>query len=191
MRSTALLLLTSFPAFVFAQTAALEDWKRIESVLTHPRCINCHTMTDFPRQGDERRRHQFGVVRGPDNKGAPGAQCTTCHQAANQAASGVPGAPGWHLAPLAMAWEAKPGVIMNGPQLCRTLLDPKKNHGMDLAKLEQHLAKDPFILWSWAPGADAAGKARTLPPIGYSEFLEAFTRWAHAGAPCPTQKATP
>jgi hypothetical protein len=29
---------------------------------------------------------------------------------------------------------------MSGPQLCRTLLDPKKNHGMDLAKLEQHLA---------------------------------------------------
>ena len=31
-------------------------------VLTHPRCLNCHTKTDFPRQGDERRRHAQLVV---------------------------------------------------------------------------------------------------------------------------------
>jgi hypothetical protein len=185
VKAFAFLLSVSFPSILLAQATALEDWKRIESVLTHPRCINCHTMTDFPRQGDERRRHQFRVVRGPDNKGAPGAPCTSCHQAENQPASGVPGAPGWHLAPLSMAWEAKPGVIMSGPQLCRTLLDPKKNHGMDLAKLQMHVAEDPFIRWSWQPGTDSSGKARTVPPIGHKEFVEVFARWARAGAPCP------
>jgi hypothetical protein len=182
------LLLLGLPAIALAESSgraeALLQWKRIESVLIHPRCINCHTITDYPRQADDRHRHQFRVVRGPDNKGIPGAQCATCHQAQNQA-SGVPGAPGWHLAPLSMAWESSPGVIMGGAQLCRTILDRKKNHGMDLVKLEQHFAKDPFIQWAWTPGSDATGEARTVPPITHAELLDAFVLWSRAGAPCP------
>ena len=34
----------------------LAAWAQVYSVLTHPRCINCHTATDYPQQGDERRR---------------------------------------------------------------------------------------------------------------------------------------
>jgi hypothetical protein len=84
-----------------------------------------------------------------------------------------------------MAWESSPGVTMGGAQLCRTILDRKKNHGMDLAKLEQHFAKDPFVHWAWTPGSDAAEKPRTLPPIGHGELLHAFMLWSRAGAPCP------
>src|SRR5262245_5444573 len=67
-----------------------DPWRVIESVLTHPRCINCHTVTDYPRQGDDRHVHQFRVVRGPDDRGAAGASCAACHQEDNQASSGVP-----------------------------------------------------------------------------------------------------
>jgi hypothetical protein len=181
-------VLLSLSTVASAETASraegLAQWKRIEAVLKHPRCINCHTITDYPRQGDDRVRHRFRILRGPDNKGAPGASCSACHQAQNQA-NGVPGAAGWHLAPLSMAWESRPGVIMSGAQLCRTVLDRQKNHGMDVAKLERHFADDPFIQWAWSPGADIAGTPRAVPPITHAELMDAFHRWAGAGTPCP------
>src|SRR5579862_5132139 len=90
-------------------------------VFQSARCMNCHPRAAFPTQGDDRHRHLMNVARGPDDHGAPGLHCGTCHQAENQTASGVPGAPDWHLAPLRMAWEGlSPGEI------CRALLDPKR-----------------------------------------------------------------
>src|SRR5262245_58593159 len=105
------------PAIVLAQSrdpGGLEAWRVIESVLVHPRCINCHTTSEFPRQGDDRHPHQFRVVRGPDDRGAPAAPCASCHQEDNQTSSGVPGAPNWRLAPLKMSFERAPGVAMQG-----------------------------------------------------------------------------
>src|SRR5438046_1237173 len=93
---------------------------RIATVLTHPRCLNCHTSIDRPKQGNDRHRHQMNVQRGSDNQGAVGMRCATCHQGANDGASGVPGAPNWHLAPLSMSWENKGSAA-----LCRALLDRK------------------------------------------------------------------
>ena len=75
----------------------------LSAVLTHPRCLNCHTSVYHPRQGDDQHRHEFNVRRGPDDRGAAAMRCQTCHQGTNQDASGVPGAPGWRLAPLRMA----------------------------------------------------------------------------------------
>src|SRR5262249_33208000 len=122
MRSTAWLFSLFLPAIGFTQTTALEDWKSIQSVLTHPRCLNCHTSVDHPKQGDDRHRHQQHVVRGVDGHGAPAMRCATCHRGTNDAPSGVPGAPNWHLAPLSMSWENK-----EGNELCRALLDRKLN----------------------------------------------------------------
>jgi len=82
--------------------AGLAAWQQVYSVLTFPRCINCHTATNYPEQGDDRHRHWFNVVRGPEGKGVPGLNCVTCHQSANADTTGVPGAPNWHLAPLSM-----------------------------------------------------------------------------------------
>ena len=96
------------------------DFEPVARVLTHPRCMNCHTLTDYPRQGDDRHRHSMNVRRGPDNHGLPGMVCTTCHNRANNGASGVPGADeDWHLAPLSMGWEG-----LSRRQLCETLKDP-------------------------------------------------------------------
>src|SRR5215472_3559746 len=85
------------PSFA-AESDSAVMFPRIASVLQHPRCLNCHTMTDFPRQGDDRHPHLFGVSRGPDDRGLPMGRCTSCHCSANNDATGVPGR--GHLAPL-------------------------------------------------------------------------------------------
>ena len=69
----------------------LAAWQQVYSVLTTPRCINCHTATNYPEQGDDRHRHSFNVVRGPGGKGVPGLNCATCHQSANVIALVSPG----------------------------------------------------------------------------------------------------
>src|SRR5690349_17944399 len=59
------------------QETGLAAWQQVYSVLTHPRCINCHTATNYPQQGDDRHRHFANVVRGPSGKGVPALQCVT------------------------------------------------------------------------------------------------------------------
>src|SRR5678816_3801063 len=83
-------------------TAGLAAWDQVYSVLISPRCINCHTATNYPQQGDDRHRHFANVVRGPEGKGVPGLNCISCHQESNADSTGVPGGPNWHLAPLSM-----------------------------------------------------------------------------------------
>jgi len=46
-------------------------WQQVYSVLTSPRCINCHTATNYPQQGDDRQPHFAHVVRGSRGKGVP------------------------------------------------------------------------------------------------------------------------
>ena len=54
----------------------LAAWERVYSVLISPRCINCHTATNYPQQGDDRRRHFANVVRGgEDGRGVPALTC--------------------------------------------------------------------------------------------------------------------
>lgn len=140
--------------------------------------MNCHTSTGFPRQGDDRHRHTMNVSRGADGHGAAGLRCGTCHQSANQAASGVPGAPDWHLAPLSMAWEG-----LTPAQLCRVLFDPGKG-GLKPAGLAAHL-ETSFVRWAWSPGTDAHGRPRSTPPISHRAFVALARRWVATGAVCP------
>jgi len=37
-------------------------------VLRHPRCMNCHSQGDFPRQGDDGHPHTMNVRRGPGGR---------------------------------------------------------------------------------------------------------------------------
>ena len=100
-----------------ARSAAL--FTEVGKVLTHPRCVNCHPAGDRPRQGDVRRLHQPPVARGDDGFGLPAMRCPICHQAANFEPAGVPGNPGWHLAPHEMGWESKTLA-----QICEQIKDP-------------------------------------------------------------------
>ena len=84
----------------------LAAWEQVYSVLISPRCINCHTATNYPQQGDDRHRHFANVIRGGhEGKGVPGLNCVSCHQEVNADSTGVPGGPNWHLAPLSMKWQ--------------------------------------------------------------------------------------
>jgi hypothetical protein len=139
-----------------ADRVALSQQAFVElvAVLKHPRCLNCHTSVDHPRQGDDQHRHLFNVKRGPDDRGAAALRCRTCHQSDNQDASGVPGAPGWRLAPLRMTWDG-----LSSGELCKALLDPARG-GMTPDKLIAHLDSERLVAWAWQPGRDPRGTLR-------------------------------
>ncbi len=164
---------------VAQERAGADAFRRMATVLQHPRCMNCHTREDFPRQGDDRHRHTMNVARGPADHGAPGLHCATCHRAANQAASGVPGAPDWHLAPLRMAWEG-----LSVGDLCRALTDPARG-GMRPDQFAAHV-RTGLVRWAWSPGVDRSGRARSEPPLAYEQFMALTQEWVSTGAACPS-----
>src|SRR5882762_7461564 len=147
-------------------------------VLKHPRCLNCHSTGDFPRQGDDGRIHIQNVKRGPDGKGKFGQKCFACHQEQNVAGLNMPpGAPNWHLPPanMPMIWEGRtPG------QICRQIKDPKQNNGKTVDQIIEHVTADKLVLWGWNPG-----EGRSLPPLSHDEFARYFQDWARYGAACP------
>ncbi|MGH8032951.1 MAG: hypothetical protein ACREO8_11465, partial [Luteimonas sp.] len=85
------------------RSAAL--FREAGKVLQHPRCVNCHPVTDRPLQSDQGLAHEPAVRRGADGFGVPGLRCQACHQASNYDVAGIPGHPQWHLAPASMAWQ--------------------------------------------------------------------------------------
>jgi mono/diheme cytochrome c family protein len=168
-----------------ARAEGLAAWDQIYSVLTHPRCINCHTATNYPQQGDDRHRHFANVVRGAEGKGVAALQCVSCHQDANADSTGVPGARGWHLAPLSMKWQDGNDRILSSAQVCRAVTDRSKNHGLDGPKLLEHHAEEPLVRWAFQPGRGIDGRPRTLPPLTQDAFVAATRLWVDAGTPCP------
>jgi alcohol dehydrogenase (cytochrome c) len=96
-----------------------KEWRAVYSVLTSPRCMNCHPVVspklplflglfpqDYPRQGDDRHPHYYSVVRGETISaetaektgghvdvgiGAPFERCTMCHGSRNDDTTGIPG----------------------------------------------------------------------------------------------------
>jgi hypothetical protein len=154
----------------------------VARVLRHPRCLNCHTVTEFPRVGDERRRHAMNVLRGPHDHGVSAMRCSTCHQSENQPLVGVPGAPHWALAPLSMGWEG-----LDDHDLAMALVDRRKNGDRSLEALVQHMRDDPLVGWAWDPGP-----GREPPPLSRDEFVRAFQDWIDGGAvPPPPGTTTP
>jgi hypothetical protein len=149
--------------------------------------INCHTITDYPRQSDIRYPHIYGIARGADDHGAPVGRCWMCHGSENNMATGVPGRSDWHIAPLTMAWESAPGIAMTGPELCAMLKDRLRNGNRSLAELLTHVETEHLVLWAWDPGARWNGEARQRPPLSHEQFVNSFKAWVDAGASCPSQ----
>jgi hypothetical protein len=147
-----------------ARSAAL--FTEAGKVLTHPRCVNCHPAGDRPRQGDVRRLHQPPVERGEDGFGLPAMRCQICHQAANFERAGVPGNPGWRLAPREMGWEGK-----TLGEICAQVKDPPATAA---ARWMTSCITWARIRWSAGPGlreetasprpAHRSGPARCLTP---------------------------
>jgi hypothetical protein len=157
--------------------AAAGAFEFLSKVLHHPRCMNCHSSGDFPRQGDDGHQHTMNVRRGVDGHGVAGVKCSSCHQDHNLTGTHVPpGAPGWHLPSVAMPmiWEG-----LTDRQLCEMFKDPKQNGGRNVDQIVEHMST-PLVLWGWHPG-----EGRTPIPIAESEFLAKVKEWASKGAACP------
>lgn len=146
-------------------------------VLLHPRCANCHPDGDSPTQRFAMERHDPPVTRGKLDQGVVGMQCTTCHQDHNQELTRIPGAPGWHLAPIQMAWQGK-----SLAQICAQIKDPARNGDKTLGQIVEHAAKDPLVGWGWAPGAD-----REPAPGTQEAFGALVDAWVRSGAECPKE----
>ncbi|ETW11943.1 hypothetical protein ATO8_14792 [Roseivivax marinus] len=155
-------------------------FEEVLKVVEHPRCLNCHPKGDTPLQGDDMQPHQPPVVRGANNFGAPGMQCTTCHGAENVAFTtgegSIPGHEPWHLAPKSMAW-----VGLSGAEICAQLKDPERNGDRDLAAIHEHMAEDGLVGWGWHPG-----EGREPAPGSQEVFGELVKAWIDTGAACPT-----
>lgn len=164
----------------------LAAWEQVYSVLISPRCINCHTATNYPQQGDDRRRHFANVVRGgPEGKGVPALNCASCHQEVNADSTGVPGGHNWHLAPLSMRWQDMNDRPLSSAAVCRAVTDRSKNADLDGPGLLKHHQEEALVLWAWNPGRRTDGTMRTLPPLTHAQFVTATRTWVDAGTPCP------
>jgi len=147
-------------------------------VLRSPRCMNCHSPGDFPRQGDDGHPHTMNVRRGPTGFGVTSEKCNTCHQDHNLAGEHLPpGAPGWRLPPagMPMIWQG-----LTDTQICESIKDPKQNRNRNLNQLVEHLTEDKLVMWGWNPG-----EGRTPVPMAHDEFVAKVKQWQAAGAPCP------
>jgi hypothetical protein len=163
----------------------LAAWQQVYSVLISPRCINCHTASNYPTQGDDRGRHFANVVRGPGGTGVAGFRCVTCHQKENADSTGVPGGKNWHLAPLSMKWQDLKDQPLASAEVCHAVIDRARNGGLNGAGLLKHHMEEPLVLWAWSPGRRVDGSKRTVPPLTHDEFVAATRQWVDAGMPCP------
>lgn len=172
--SEALKQASAFAAIEPAELRAAAIFKEVAKVFAHARCANCHPASDRPMQTDGSRPHLPLVARGADGFGAAGLKCQSCHMEANSA-TGVPGAPHWHLAPQSMPLLGK-----TAGELCRQIKDPAQNGDRSVPVIIMHVAFDPLIKWSWEPGG-----TRDPAPGTHQDFVSLMNAWAQAGAACP------
>lgn len=169
----------SFDAIADPQERSRALFVEAGRVIQSPRCVNCHPSGDRPLQGQgvQRRLHIPNVTRGPDGKGVPALRCSSCHQAQNNVASGVPGHAMWHIAPREMAWQD-----LSLAEICVQLKDPKRNGNRTLAQIHEHMAHDTLVGWAWMPGAQ-----REPAPGTQAQFGALVDAWIKTGAFCPAK----
>lgn len=165
----------SFAVIADPHARSVALFGEIGKVLMSPRCMNCHSAGDRPRQGDSQRPHQPPVFRGADGMGLPALRCPVCHQKANFDAARMPGHDPWAMAPSEMVWESKTLA-----EICVQMKDPARNGGRSLADLVHHIGDDDLVGWAWAPGV-----GRTPAPGTQKEAKALVEAWVKSGAACP------
>jgi hypothetical protein len=149
----------ALPPGSVSRAEGLEAWKRIEAVVTHPRCANCHVDAKAipiwtPAGETKPRVHGMNIHGGESRIGAEAIRCSTCHMTSTQANDPAPAPPragiDWQLAPVAFIWFGK-----SRAEICAQLKDPKRNGGRDAVGLLVHLRHDAslsgFIPLGWEP----------------------------------------
>src|SRR5258708_7020345 len=126
----------------------IRAFRDVASVLTSPRCLNCHVPGDGPLQGDGNRVHNMKVARGAEGEGgSPVMHCSNCHQEENVATPhGPPGASGWRMpgAATRMAWQD-----LTTAQLCKSVKEPATNGKRSMTELIEHVSSDKIVNWGW------------------------------------------
>lgn len=178
----------ALPPGSVSRAEGLKAWKRIEAVVTHPRCANCHVDAKAipvwsPSGEGKDRVHGMNIHAGMSRIGAEGLRCSTCHMTSTQPNDLAP-APlragiDWQLAPVDFIWYGK-----SGAEICAQLKNPKRNGGRDAVALLAHLRHDEllsgFIPRAWQPGA-----GRATPPGTFEQHVKDMAMWGAAGQPCP------
>jgi len=149
-------------------------------VITNPRCMNCHPATRQPTQGDDLHAHVPLMYGGTNDRGAPGLPCVSCHGTVNtptlaSSIASVPGNSLWRLAPASMAWQGR-----SLREICLQLKDGARNGGRSLAKIREHMERDPLVGWAWHPG-----EGRAPAPGTQAQFGALIQAWISTGAQCP------
>ena len=171
-----------------SEADGLAAWERVNAVITHPRCANCHVGADnipiWTIAGEAKdRAHGMNVNAGLSRIGAETIPCSTCHMTST-APNPDPHAPPhvgipWQLAPVAFEWFGKTSA-----ENCAQLKDPDRNGGRDAEGLVEHLIHDAdldgFVPWGWNPGGN-----REPAPGTFEQHLEDVAMWGAAGQPCP------
>lgn len=178
----------ALPAGSVSRVAGLEAWKRIEAVVTHPRCANCHVdegaIPIWTLAGEKKDRvHGMNIHGGVSRIGTEAIACSTCHMTSTQPNDPAPAPPRagipWQLAPVEFLWYGQ-----SGAEICKQLRDPARNGGRDAIGLLEHLRHDAslsgFIPRAWEPG-----EGRSKPPGTFEDHVKDMAEWGAAGQPCP------
>lgn len=170
----------SFAAITDPKARSIALFSEAGRVITHPRCVNCHPVSDRPLQGNAGRPHQPPIFATASGIGTASSPCSSCHGQSNFTLIGtrvgsMPGNPKWQLAPREMAWQGK-----TLSAICRQLKDTTRNGGRDFAALIDHAAHDDLVAWGWNPGA-----GREPAPGTQAAFGTLVKAWIETGAECP------
>lgn len=165
----------SFNTIADTHARSVALFNELGKVIMSPRCTNCHSAGDRPRQGDSQRPHQPPVFRGADGMGLPAMRCNVCHQKSNFDPARMPGHDPWAMAPVEMTWEGK-----TLSQICVQIKDPARNGGKSLADLVPHFGDDSLVGWGWSPGV-----GRTPAPGTQKQTKALVDAWVKSGAACP------
>jgi len=179
-QSTGLRPLTAFNDISDARARSAALFVEAATVITNPRCMNCHPATRQPTQGDDLHPHNPPMHGGPSDRGVPGLPCSSCHSLTNTTTlapsiRSIPGHAKWSLAPPSMAWQGK-----SIREICLQVKDPLRNGNRRLTQIYEHMATDPLVGWAWHPG-----EGRVPAPGTQREFGSLIKAWISTGAHCP------
>jgi hypothetical protein len=117
-------------------TVSAEDglaaWDTIHTVLTHPRCLNCHVGADnVPLWGTTQAPdtiHGMAINADDSRIGAGTMSCNACQQTSTRPNTFNLAAPhtgiDWQLARVEFQWTDRTGV-----EICAQMRDPNRNSG--------------------------------------------------------------
>lgn len=157
-------------------------YETMMSVISHPRCINCHPSNKVPKRGMEGTPHPYGRDGATSELSFDVLLCASCHKEKNDDYAGQPGAPHWALAPHSMAWKGKTKA-----EIAASMLNRENNGNRSKEDILKHLTEDELVLWAFNPGLKADGTAREKPPVSEEVYVKAVKTWFENGAVIPKE----